>query len=185
VLHLSDIGPILDSPLGWAVVIVVLGWPVLLAGGVAGLIIGWLIVRKTRPWLGSIAGMVTGLADRQVPSASLVCNFPKPTATTPALLEHEQQKYSPYPYEKGTYVYASFGHLESYTSSYYTYMWSLFLSEDMYTRFKAEGLMNPNTAQAYRQAILEPGGTVDAIDMVKTFLGKEPSFDALKAYLEE
>ncbi len=59
---LSDIGPILNSPLGWAVVILVLGWPVLLAGGVAGLVIGWLIVRKTRPWLGSIAGMVTGLA---------------------------------------------------------------------------------------------------------------------------
>lgn len=58
---LSDIGPILDSPLGWAVVIVVLGWPVLLAGGIVGLVIGWLIARKTRPWLGSIAGLLAGL----------------------------------------------------------------------------------------------------------------------------
>jgi hypothetical protein len=59
---LSDIGPILDSPLGWAVVILVLGWPVLLAGGVAGLVIGWLILRRTRPWLGSIAGVLAGVA---------------------------------------------------------------------------------------------------------------------------
>ena len=59
---LSDIGPILNSPLDWAIVIVALGWPVLLGGGVAGLIIGWLILRKTRPWLGSIAGMLAGLA---------------------------------------------------------------------------------------------------------------------------
>ena len=42
-------------------VILVLGWPVLLAGGIAGLIVGWLIVRKTRPWLGSIGGMLAGL----------------------------------------------------------------------------------------------------------------------------
>ncbi len=51
----------MDSPLGWAVVILVLGWPVLLAGGIVGLIIGWLILRRTRPWLGSIVGMLAGL----------------------------------------------------------------------------------------------------------------------------
>ena len=59
---LSDIGPILNSPLGWAVVIVVLGWPALLAGAIAGLLIGWLIRRKMRPWLGSIVGALAGLA---------------------------------------------------------------------------------------------------------------------------
>jgi hypothetical protein len=51
----------MNSPLDWALVIVVLGWPVLLAGGIVGLIVGWLIARKTRPWLGSIVGMLTGL----------------------------------------------------------------------------------------------------------------------------
>lgn len=60
--HLSDIGPILNSPAGWAVVILALGWPVLLAGAVAGLVIGWLIRRRTRPWLGSFVGLVAGLA---------------------------------------------------------------------------------------------------------------------------
>ncbi len=59
--RLSDIGPILDSPVGWAVVILVLGWPVLLAGVAAGLIIGWLVARKTRPLLGAMVGMLVGL----------------------------------------------------------------------------------------------------------------------------
>jgi F0F1-type ATP synthase assembly protein I len=44
------------------VVILVLGWPVLLAGGVAGLVTGWLVTRTTRPWLGLIVGMLIGLA---------------------------------------------------------------------------------------------------------------------------
>ena len=39
----------------------VLGWPALLAGAVAGLAVGWLIGRKTRPWLGSIVGTLVGL----------------------------------------------------------------------------------------------------------------------------
>jgi thimet oligopeptidase len=100
------------------------------------------------------------------------------------VVKENQKKYSPFPYEQDTYVYANFGHLEGYSSMYYTYMWSLMLSEDIYSRFKSEGLMNPKTAQDYRKAVLEPGGTVDAIDMVKNFLGREPNFEALKAYLE-
>ena len=59
---MSDIGPIMNSHVGWLVVILVLGWPALLAGGVAGLVIGWLVLRKTRPWLGPAVGMLAGLA---------------------------------------------------------------------------------------------------------------------------
>ena len=33
----------------------------LLGGGVVGLIAGWLILRKTRPWLGAIAGVLAGM----------------------------------------------------------------------------------------------------------------------------
>ncbi len=51
----------MDSPLGWAFVIIVLGWPALLTGGIVGLVVGWLILRRTRPWLGSIVGTLIGL----------------------------------------------------------------------------------------------------------------------------
>ncbi|MCP4674102.1 MAG: Zn-dependent oligopeptidase [Deltaproteobacteria bacterium] len=96
-----------------------------------------------------------------------------------------QKKYNPYPYEKGTYVFANFGHLEGYSSMYYTYMWSLVMAKDLLTKFNAAGLMNKENAMAYRKYVLEPGGTVDAAEMVKNFLGRDYAFDAFKTWLEK
>lgn len=101
------------------------------------------------------------------------------------VLKAASTKYSPYGYNKGTYLYASFGHLEGYSSMYYTYMWSLVVAKDMFTRFEKEGLLNKKTAAEYRAAVLSRGGTVDAKDMVKAFLGRDYSFDAFKAWLEQ
>ena len=53
---------------------------------------------------------------------------------------------------------------------------------DMFmTRFKAEGLLNPRVGMDYREMILARGGSRDAIEGLKEFLGREPS-DA--AFLE-
>jgi thimet oligopeptidase len=100
-------------------------------------------------------------------------------------LKEIQKKYSPYPHIPGTAVFANFGHLNGYSSMYYTYMWSLVLAKDLFTKFKEKGLMNKDVALAYRKAILEPGGSVDAIEMVKKFLGREYSFDAFQAWLKK
>ncbi len=100
------------------------------------------------------------------------------------VVKQNQETFSPYPYEEGTYVYASFGHLEGYTSRYYTYMWSLMLAKDLFTRFDENDMMNKEILRTYRDTILAPGGSVDAADMVKTFLGRNYTFDALKDYLE-
>lgn len=93
--------------------------------------------------------------------------------------------YSPYPYPKGTHDYASFGHLTGYSSVYYTYQWSLALAKDMFTRFEKEGLLNPETARAYRESVLLPGATKDAKDLVKDFLGRESNLDAYKSWLQK
>ncbi len=100
------------------------------------------------------------------------------------LLKKVQKDYNPYPFEKGTYVYANFGHLEGYSSMYYTYMWSLMLSEDIFTKFEEAGLMNEKIALKYRKSILEPGGQIDAADMVKNFLGRDYAFDSFRRYLQ-
>ncbi|MBI4815935.1 MAG: Zn-dependent oligopeptidase [Deltaproteobacteria bacterium] len=94
-----------------------------------------------------------------------------------------QAKYSPYPHIEGTFEYASFGHIEGYSSMYYTYQWSLSLAKDIFTRFEKEGILNPATARAYRQEILEPGGAADAKTLVSTFLGRAPNLDAYKKWL--
>jgi thimet oligopeptidase len=100
------------------------------------------------------------------------------------VVQRNQKTYSPYPYEPGTYVFANFGHLAGYSSQYYTYMWSLMLAKDMFTKFDQADLMNQAVLKAYRDKIIAPGGSRDAADMVKDFLGRDYSFDALKTYLE-
>lgn len=89
-----------------------------------------------------------------------------------------QARYSPFGYVDDTYFYASFGHLHGYSAIYYTYMWSLVIAADMYSEFAEHGLRNPEIAQRYRHYVMEPGGSKDAADLVKDFLGREYSFDA-------
>lgn len=101
------------------------------------------------------------------------------------LVKTVQQAYGPYPYQEGTFMHASFGHLEGYSSMYYTYMWSLVLAKDIFTRFQERGLMDQKTAVEYRKAVLEAGGSVDAEEMVKTFLGRPYAFAAFETYLKE
>ncbi|MBU1244870.1 Zn-dependent oligopeptidase [Myxococcota bacterium] len=99
------------------------------------------------------------------------------------LLGEMQKKYSPYPLVKGSLEYASFGHLDSYTSMYYTYMWSLVIVKDLFNQFQEKGLMDVDTALSYRQLILAPGGSVDADDMVKNFLSRPYAFDSFQKWL--
>ena len=75
----------------------------------------------------------------------------------------------------------AFGHLNGYSAIYYTYRWSLAIADDLFTRFEAEGLRNPATALAYRHAVLDPGGTKPAAELVRDFLGRDVSLDAYRA----
>ena len=52
--------------------------------------------------------------------------------------------------------------------------WSEVYSFDMFeARFKKEGLLNPAVGMDYRNCILRTGGSKDASEMLKDFLGKE------------
>ena len=79
----------------------------------------------------------------------------------------------------------SFGHLEGYTSGYYTYMWSLVIAKDLFSAFDKERMFDPVVADRYRDRILAPGGSKDAADLVEDFLGRPYTFDAYAAWLAE
>lgn len=93
-------------------------------------------------------------------------------------------EYNPYPRLDEAKVYANFGHLIGYSSMYYTYQWSLVIAKDLFTRFAAAGVLDRDVARAYREAILEPGGTADAADLVVPFLGRPFNLDAYRAWLQ-
>ncbi len=65
-----------------------------------------------------------------------------------------------------------------YDSGYYGYMWSKVYAEDMFSKFKEEGVLNPALGRRYRVEILEKGSSRDEMDSLKAFLGREPNENA-------
>jgi thimet oligopeptidase len=102
---------------------------------------------------------------------------------TTAVVAELQERYTPFRHVDGTYFQESFGHLDGYSAIYYTYMWSLVIAKDLFGPFRQAGLMDPAPARRYRRAILEPGGSKPAADLVKDFLGRPHGFEAYEAWL--
>ena len=103
---------------------------------------------------------------------------------TTKLLVDLQERYSPFDYVPNTHFQCSFGHLDGYSAIYYTYMWSKVIAKDLFSRFEREGVLNTKTARQYRQAILDPGGSKKAAELVVDFLGRPYSFDAFSDWLD-
>ncbi|KAJ2712846.1 metalloendopeptidase, partial [Coemansia spiralis] len=66
-----------------------------------------------------------------------------------------------------------------YSSRLYGYLWADVFSADMFaTRFKKEGVDNPETGRDYRNTILRPGGSRNAMESLVRFLGRPPNSKA-------
>jgi thimet oligopeptidase len=88
------------------------------------------------------------------------------------------------PFHEDTFFPAVFGHLMGgYDAGYYGYLWAQVYGDDMYSIFEAEGAMSPLVGARYREEVLATGGSRDAIDHLRAFLGREPSSDAFLAKL--
>lgn len=100
-------------------------------------------------------------------------------------LRELQARYSLFPYIDRTHMHASFGHLDGYSSGYYTYMWSLVIAKDMFSAFDRSALFEADVARRYRDTVLAPGGSRDAAELVEAFLGRPYSFGAFGDWLAE
>jgi thimet oligopeptidase len=100
-----------------------------------------------------------------------------------AIANADAVKYSLFTPLAGTHMYASFEHLAGYSSAYYTYMWDKVIAEDFFEQFDSKNLLAGDTPLRYRRTVLEPGGSVSANDLVKNFLGRPQSMEALQRWM--
>lgn len=63
-------------------------------------------------------------------------------------------------------------------------MWSLVIAKDLFSSFEKSGLLDEANARRYREAVLVPGGSRDAVVLIRNFLGRRYRFDSFRKWLE-
>jgi thimet oligopeptidase len=104
---------------------------------------------------------------------------------TDAVVKGILREASPFPVPEEMHFEASFGHLTGYSAIYYTYLWSLTISKDLFSAFDAQNLMEPRVARRYRERVLAPGGSRPADQLIRDFLGRDFSLEPFKEWLNE
>lgn len=66
-----------------------------------------------------------------------------------------------------------------YSAGYYSYVWAEILDADAFDAFKQKGIFDPALAKAFRENILEKGGSEDPMVLYKRFRGSEPQITPL------
>jgi len=99
------------------------------------------------------------------------------------LFEQIQTGFLPWQAVPGQHQFASFTHLTGYSSNYYTYVLDKVIAVDFFSQFDKANLLDGPTALRYRRTVLEPGATKPAAALVKDFVGRGQSADALTTWM--
>jgi thimet oligopeptidase len=104
---------------------------------------------------------------------------------TDVLMRSLTKQYQPFPFVEDTHFQTAFGHLDGYSAIYYTYMWSLVIAKDLFSKFDKTHMLAPGVAKQYRETVLAPGGSRPAALLVEDFLCRPSNFAAWQAWLDE
>jgi oligopeptidase A len=66
-----------------------------------------------------------------------------------------------------------------YAAGYYSYKWAEVLSADAFSLFEEMGVFDEEAGRAFRENILEKGGSEDAMDLFVAFRGRKPDVEPL------
>jgi len=112
-------------------------------------------------------------------------NRPPAEVNLDALSRQDRERFSPYTFVEGDRYYTSFTWVTGYASNLYTYVLDKVIALDFFSQFDKNNLLDGPTAMRYRRAVLEPGASKPAAQLVKDFLGRPQTLDALKTWMNE
>jgi Zn-dependent oligopeptidase len=84
-------------------------------------------------------------------------------------------------YNNEIFPMCSFGHLVGYDVGYYSYLWSIIYSYDIFSKFQKHGLFSNKVGMDLRRKIMEKGATKNGVKLLTDFLQRKPSY---KYFLE-
>lgn len=110
---------------------------------------------------------------------SLAYYLPGAEKDVDAILKSLYEKYMlEIHFDPANKFYASFIHLMGYGPRYYGYLWSQVFAIDLFKEIEKHGLTNPEIGNKYIDAILSKGASKHPEELLKDFLGRDPSSEA-------
>jgi len=109
--------------------------------------------------------------------------LPPATLDFDAVYRRDFERFNSAAFVPGDHFWASFTHLNGYSSNYYTYVLDKVIALDFFAQFDPQNLLRGPAGMRYRQSVLAPGSTKPAAQLVRDFLGREPNLDAYRRWM--
>ena len=109
--------------------------------------------------------------------------LPPATLDFDAAYRRNFERFSSDAFVPGDHMWAGFTHLNGYSSNYYTYVLDKVIALDFFAQFDPHDLLGGPAGVRYRQAVLAPGATQPAAQLIRDFLGREANLDAFRRWM--